>query len=361
MKIGIRILILSFSAALLYSCAEEEKENKKFVRPVKYQQVGFSGEETVRTFSGAAQTDKIINLSFRSSGIITELNIKIGQKVKKGMLLARLDNVQPRLSLEQAMTQQNSAQSQMNTAKLNLDRIRTLYEKGSASLSDYESAKNSYRTALESYESTKRTVAIQEEQVQYGYLYAPEDGVIAAVNSEIDENVNPGKTIATLNAGSEMEIAIGIPESTINGIIEGGEVNVDFPALPGRLFKGEISEVSPSVDPTSSTYPVTVKVINPSSEIRSGMAANVTIQFKSNKKIEDVLVVPVYAVGEDSDGNFVFIIVEEANTTKVKKQAVTLGNLTASGFEIKSGLSSGQKIATAGLQTLLDGQEVKLQ
>ena len=72
------------------------------------------------------------------------------------------------------------------------------------------------------------------------------------------------------------------------------------------------------------------------------------------------MVVPANAVGEDGNGRFVFIIEESDEMTTVNKQPITIGNLTPEGFEVVSGLRIGQKIATAGLQTLLDGQEVKL-
>lgn len=346
---------------LLFSCGNEKTKEEKFIRPVKYQEVGYLGGEKIRTFSGTARTDKIIGLSFRSNGIITQFNIKLGQKVKKGQQLARLDNVQARLNYESAISSKNSAESQMNTAKLSLNRVRSLYEKGSASLSDFEAAKNSYKTAQESYESSKRSVAIQQEQIRYGYLTAPEDGVIAAVNAEIDENVSAGQNIATLNAGKDMEISLGIPESVINGIKQNMIVDVSFSSLPNKKFKGKVTEISPAVDANTATYPMRVVVTNPSDEIKSGMAANVTFDLGDRKSNDKVLVVPTHAVGEDSDGRFVFLIEGNKEQAKVKKQKVTIGNLTADGFEITSGLSAGQKIATAGLQTLLDGQEVRLQ
>ena len=360
MKIAVKLLFIAILSGLVFSCSEEKKETKKFVRPVKYQEVGYLGGGKIRTFSGTAQTDKIIGLSFRSSGIITTFNIKLGQKVKKGQLLSKLDNVQARLNYESAVSSKNSAESQMNTAKLNLNRVRSLFEKGSASLSDFEAAKNSHKTAQESYESSKRSVAIQQEKIRYGYLYVPEDGVIAAVNAEKDENVNAGQNIATLNAGSDMEILLGIPESVINGVKKGNTVNVSFSSLPEQTFKGQITEVSPAVDASTATYPVRIMVTNPSNDVKSGMAANVTFDFGTSKNNNTVLVVPANAVGEDSTGRFVFLI-EEGNEVTVKKQQVVIGKLTVEGFEIKSGLSVGQKIATAGLQTLLDGQEVKLQ
>lgn len=361
MKHNIKTILSALLLIIAWSCGEEKKQVEKFVRPVKYQVVGFLGGEKVRTFSGTAQTEKIIKLSFRNNGIITEFNIKLGQKVSKGDLMAKLDNVQARLAYEQSLTDLNSAASQMNTAKLSLNRVRSLYEKGSSALSDFEAAKNSYKTAQESYESAKRGVAIRQDQIRYGYLYAPEDGIIAAINTEIDENVSSGQTVATLNAGTDMEIALGIPESVINAVKVGMQVNVAFASLPDKTFKATVTEAAPAVDANTATYPVTVAVISPSEEIKSGMAAGVTFDFGDNKTTKKELVVPAHAVGEDSEGRFVYVINEAENQTNVSKQKITIGVLTSEGFEIKSGLSAGQKIATAGLQTLLDGQEVRLQ
>ncbi|MEM6262063.1 MAG: efflux RND transporter periplasmic adaptor subunit [Bacteroidota bacterium] len=353
------ICILLFMSA----CGSEEVVQEKVVRPVRYQQVGLGGAANERTFSGSAQTDMVVNLSFRSSGIITEFNMKLGQKVRKGTLLAKLDNVQARLSYESSLASLNSAKSQMNTAKLNLDRIRELYEKGSSSLSDYENAKNGYRTALAGYESAKRSVDIQNEQVKYGYLYAPENGVIASVNAELDENVGAGQLIAVLNAGNTMEIAIGLPETFINKVEKGMKVNIKFAALNGQDFQGRVSEVSPAVNQGTATYPVKVEVLNATSDIKSGMAANVTFDFAEKKlTASNSLIIPAKAVGEDSKGNFVFLVEQqEGSTAIIKKHHIEVGPLTSQGFEVKQGLQEGQKIATAGLQTLLDGQEVTLQ
>ena len=362
MKFIARIGLLCTLAGLLYSCGGEEKKEKKFLRPVKFQEVGLLGGERVRTFSGTARTDKIINLSFRNSGIITQFDMRLGQRVKKGQLLGKLDNVQARLAYEQSITQLNSAASQMNTSKLNLNRIRSLYEKGSTSLSDFEAAKNSFKNAEESYKSAKRGVEIQQDQINYGYIYAPEDGIIASISAELDENIQAGQAVAILNSGTEMEIALGLPESVINLVEERMEVTVNFVALPNVTFNGTVTEVAPAVDANTATYPVRVTVVNPSESIKSGMAATVAFDFGNGEIDGSELVVPTHAVGEDSNGRFVFLVEEgEGEAARVKKQPVQTGDLSVDGFVILSGLSKGQKIATAGLQTLLDGQEVKLQ
>lgn len=348
------------SMVLFTNCKKEEAPKEIAIRPVKYTEVAYLGGEKIRDFSGTAQTEKTITLSFRNTGIITELNMKVGQEVKKGELLSRLDNVQARLNYESAIETKNSAESQMNTAKLNLNRVRTLYEKGSASLSDYEAAKNSHRTSIASFESAKRSIQIQQDQIQFGYLYAPEDGVIASVLAEVDENVSPGQEVGVLNAGTAIEISLGLPESVINNVKKDMLVNVAFTAIPGESFKAVVNEVAPALDRSTSTYPVTVTIIDKDERIKSGMAANVTFEFKDEDVSAKKLIVPANAVGEDSNGRFVFIINENGEKSTVKKQTIDIGELTLEGFEVTSGLVLGQKIATAGLQTLLDGQEVKL-
>ena len=349
------------AAILLISCNKEEEQQEMVLRPVAYKEVGISESEISRTFSGKATNEKVVNLSFRNNGIITEFNLKLGQEVKKGELLAKLDNVQARLNYENSLSSLNSAQSQMNTSKLSLDRVRSLFEKGSASLSDYEAAKNAYRAAEAAYESAVRGVSIQEEQLSYGYIYAPDNGVIARVNTEIDENVSAGQIIAVLNEGSKMTIALGLPENVINLVRIGMKVTVEISSIKEQTFEGEISEVSPSVDSQSSTYPVSVRILNASDEIKSGMAANVTFQFGVTATSKGSLVIPAASVGEDNNGNFVFLIDDAGEKIFVKKQAIKIGELTSRGFEVTEGLKAGNKIAVAGLQTLLDGQEIRLQ
>ncbi len=351
------LTVLAFS-----SCKEEEKKKVEVLRPVNYQVVGTSDAQKIRSFSGVAKAGDEIELSFRSTGIITELNVTVGQKVKKGDRISKLDNVQANLAYEQSVSALNSANSAMKTAKSALDRVKSLYESGSQSLSDYETAKNHYQSALDQYESARRNKSIQQSQISYGFITAPKDGTIASRAGTLNANVSAGQVIAVLNAGEQINIMVGLPENVINKVQTGMEVDISLSAMEDT-FKGSVLEVSPVVDGNSSTYPIKIDIITPTTAIKPGMAANVTFNFGAGEAANDnTLVVPVKAVGEDGNGNYVFIIETDDNKTGiVKKQTIELGELTSDGFRIKSGLNGGEKIATAGLQTLLDGQKVRLQ
>lgn len=363
MKSKIYILSFLIVSIALSSCKEEVKKKEEVLRPVKYEVVGTSDAQNIRTFSGVAKASNAIDLSFRSSGVITKVNHWKGAKVKKGDIVARLDNVEANLSYQQSVSALNTAKSAMNTAKSNLDRVKSLYEKGSNSLSDYEQAKNSYQSALDQHESAKRSKSIQATQLSYGVIRAPKDGVIASTDGDVNERVSAGHVFAVLNAGDGMKIEVGLPEAIVNKAQVGMETTLKFSAIEGKELDGTIIEVSPSIDENSSTYITAIGITNPIPEIKPGMAANVTFDFSSSEeKTDDSLVVPVKAVGEDGNGNFVFIIESsDGKTGVVKKQAIEIGELSGAGFKIKNGLNAGDKIATAGLQTLLDGQKVRLQ
>ena len=345
------------------SCKNKEEKKAEIIKPVRYEVIGKMNAQKIRNYSGVASAGNEIELSFRNSGTISKLNAKVGQRVKKGALLMKLDNVQAQLSYEQSESALKSANSALRTAKSSLERSRALYEKGSHSLSDYESAKNSYQAALDKFESAKRKKDMDQSQIDYGYIYAPKNGILAAVDISLNETVSSGQIVAVLNAGDEVNVIVGLPENVINKVTVGMATKINFTSVDGNDFTGNIIEVSPIVDSNSSTFPIKIDIQNPTAQIKPGMVANVTFTFGSgNANDSNQLVVPVKAAGEDGVGNFVMVI--EPTDDKigvVRKQNIELGELTNDGFVVKSGLIEGQKVATAGLQTLLNNQKVKLQ
>ncbi|TGV03520.1 efflux RND transporter periplasmic adaptor subunit [Flavivirga rizhaonensis] len=362
MKIKRYTLITILSLIAFVSCKEEKQVKEVVLRPVKYAVVGDVDAHKIRTFSGTAKAGDAINLSFRSGGIITKVNHWKGSKVKKGDVIARLDNVEASLAYEQSVSALKSAESSMNTAKSNLNRIKSLYEKGSNSLSDYEAAKNSYQTALDQYESAKRNKSIQATQLSYGVVKAPKDGLIADTDGGVGERVAAGHVFAILNAGKDIKIEVGLPENVVNRAAAGMKTKLEFSAIEGKVFDGTVTEVAPIINPEAATYNTAIFLDIPDPEIKPGMAADVTFNFSETTNTSDTsLIIPVKAVGEDGKGRFVFLITTKDKITgTVNKRYIELGELTTDGFKVKKGLVNGDKIATAGLQTLLDGQDVRL-
>ncbi|MEM7551232.1 MAG: efflux RND transporter periplasmic adaptor subunit [Bacteroidota bacterium] len=359
---SLKIISYAFLLFALTYCGAKKETKEETLRPVRYHTVGKGDGNNLQSFSGVAKVGNDITLSFRSSGVIVEKNATKGESVKKGTLLGKLDNVEAELAYQKAVSDVKRTESDLNTSKTNLDRIKALYEKGGKSLSEYEDARNGYENASSQYETAKRNRSIQKTQLDYGYIYAPKDGVIAESNGSVNERVSAGHKFAVLNVSDgRMKVTINLPESAINKVKLNMNADISFPAIEEN-FNGEIVEISPVVEEESSTYPVDVEITDPNEDIKVGMAAEVSFNFKEEQKsTSDALTIPIQAVGEDAKGNFVFVVeTSDDKTGTVKKQHIEVGELTSDGFEVVKGLSSGQKVATAGLQTLLDGQKVSL-
>ena len=356
-KINLILLVL-----LSFQCSKKEEEKKEVLRPINFIHVGTDAGAQTRSFTGTAIAGNEIELSFRESGVIQQINVKKGQRVRKGDLIATLDNLESNLNFERAVTEVASTESAKNTSKAELDRIKLLYEKGSTPLKDYQGAKNNYQRALSQYEAALRNQEIQRSKLNYGVIYAPGDGIVANTTGKVNERVQTGHVFAVLNAGEKKKVELELPENVINQVTVGMKAQIEFSTIEGSAFSGEVIEVSPITSENATTYPVEIEIENPVAQIRPGMAARVTFDFAGGESDDsDRIVVPIKAVGEDGEGNFVFLIETEDNKSGIaRKQTIEIGEITANGFEVKSGLEQGQIIATAGLQSLLDGQKVKL-
>ena len=268
--------------------------------------------------------------------------------------------------LRSSETQINSARTNLVTSKSNYERVELLYENNSVPLSEYEQAKSTYEAAQSQLNAAEAQVTAAQKQVEaarnqvdYAALKAPFAGVITEVSVEENELVGSGNPVAALSAEGDPEVSVGLPSLFISRVNKGERVDISFPTLPGQAFSGTISEVSFSSG-DAATYPVIAIINNPSEDIRPGMAANVTFYFGESRSEEQHLVAPIKSVGEGVDGRFVFVLEKADDAYVVKKRPVEIGNLMADGFEIKEGLQEGERVATAGLKSLLDGMKVRL-
>ncbi len=359
---------------ILVACAEDKKpEIVEFVRPVKFGKVIMSGDALSETFSGSAQSSKESKVSFKVSGTLTRLNVKVGDLVRKGQLIANVDQTDYSVQYQQSVannktseTQIQSAKSQLINSKASYQRIEKLYENNSVSISEFEQAKSalelaeaSHNAAIAQANASEKQVESARNQVRYSSLVAPFSGVITAVMVEENELVGSGTPIATLSAMDNPEISVGIPEIFISKIKRSQNVNIVFSSIPNQTFSGKVYEVGFS-SLGGSTYPVTVRIDKPTQEIRPGMVADVHFSFNTGKSEQQIMVAPTAAIGEDSNGHFVFGLDKEGENYLVKKKKIQIGELTSAGFEIKAGLANGELVATAGLNSLLDGMKVRL-
>lgn len=358
---GLRFLATGLCLMLLYACGDDRNSAaEEILKPVRYAEVVLSGGQQQRTFNGTSQSGSEADLSFQTSGRIKNINVKVGDRVRRGQLLAQIDQNDIVLSYEKAKAALQSSEIQLQTMKSSLDRIKRLYQANNASLSDYEQAKNNYAASSANYQSAKKNLDLESSKFNYAKITAPANGVVTAVNAKVNEFAQAGSPVISINSGSDdIEVRVGMPERYIAQIRQNDPVSVHFQSIAGSSFEGSISEVG-FASSSASTYPVVVKLLNPTDNIRVGMPADVSFTF-GDKNQKGRLIVPIKAVGEDTNGNFVYMLTEESEGIyTVKKQKVEIGELLPEGFEIRSGLSDGDLVATAGLRSLYDDRKVTL-
>ena len=370
------IVFAMFLIICLGGCQQDttvETTEKNPVRPVRY--LTLKSEQTDRNlnFTGTAVADRESTLSFKVKGTIQEIRVKVGDKVKTGTLLAQLDKTDlqvnldsARAALKTAQADAQSAQTSVYTTHSTYDRIQKLYEKDNVSLSEFEKARGDYETAkaqLQAAESRINTANSElkaaENQLKYTRLTAPFDGIINDIFVEEGEETTSGAAVFSLNGLGNLEVNVDISDNFISRIKKGMTCTVAFSALPQTPMQGVVTEV-PYAASGAPTYHVTIVIQNKDERLRPGMAAEVSFNFGLPRE-QATLYLPTDAVGEEGENNFVFVIEsKDGKMGVVKKTTVSLGRLTEKGFLIKEGVDQGDRIATSGLQVLLDGMEVKL-
>lgn len=341
------------------ACDNEERP-EPVIRPVRYELAYSTGGSRERSFSGTARAGVESRISFKVPGTIHRLVVEVGDTVRAGQLIAELDDEDYRLQVQRADAGLAQARARARAADADYARARQLYENANLSRSDLDAARSASESAESSVSAYERELELARLQLSYTRLAAPVAGAVASVNVEVNENVQAGQVIVLLTSGSNLEVEVGVPGVLISDIAEGDEVRTTFDALPGQSFAGTVTEVGVAATGAGLTFPVTVRLMDSGTAVRSGMAAEVLFRFESESQ-RVLYLLPSAAVGEDRDGRFVYIVEpSEEGFGIVHRRSVTVGELTAGGLEVLQGLTDGDRVVTAGWSKIEDGLQVRL-
>ena len=348
-------------ATLAAGCQEQANETAQVLRPVRYITVTNDDVARSRTFSGTSQSTQVSRLSFKVSGTIVALPIEVGDRVKAGGLLARLDSSSFDLEVQQAQANLVQAQANRRNAESNYERIKGLYENSNASRNDLDSARANAESGRAQARSAQKSLELARLNLSYTKLSAERDCSVATVAVDLNENVSSGAEVARVNCGEELEIELAMPESLIAEIRKDAIVEIRFNAIPDLKFAGSVTEIGVAASSGTPTFPVTVSVDGFERRLRSGLAGDVTFHFESTRS-GDAHLIPLAAVANQGDAPFVYIAQPDTGTSAavVEKRTVEIGDLTENGVEVLSGLIDGDRVITAGVSVIRDGQRVIL-
>ena len=347
------LLQLTISAG----CSDHHKPTSAVSRPVKVFRIEDTATFGVMSFAGEVRARIETPLSFRVAGKLLARKVDVGDPVRKGQLLAILDDNDYRLAVQGLKAQLAAAQADSTFLRDDLVRYRELLAQQVISPPEFERHETAYTAARERTAALAAQLAQALNQLTYAELHADRDGVVTALAVEAGQVLVAGQAVVTLARLDEKEIHFDVPEHRLAEIRRQQAVNVSLWSEDNRLIKARIREIASAADPASRTYRVKASLLEGLDAAQLGMTATVHIAANNASGI----VVPlsaVYTPQNQPDHPLVWLVDEQAAT--VKSVPVKLGETLAGERIAVDGVAAGQLLVSAGVQRLAEGQTVRL-
>lgn len=294
---------------------------------------------------GNVTTNNVITVSAEFSGVLSQVYVKSGDKVKKGQLLAKIDDG----GLSQQLTQMKI---QRDLAKTTYERQKRLWEQNIGSEMQYLQAKSNY-------ESQNEAIDQMQKQLAKTNVTAPLSGSIDNVITEKGNLVAPGTPILRLVNLNDMYIKTDVPERFLTSITLGKPVQVAFPIL-NKNMTSHVRQVSDYINPANRTYSVEIPVKSDADFIKPNLTAKLKINDYTNPS---AILIPQYIISEDADGEqYVFILNNvKDGIGEVKRVTITTGKPQGDVIEVLTGLEDNMIVVQEGARTVKEGETVKIE
>jgi len=352
--------VFSFLAFLvLVSCSQGESAEQPASKaiPIKTGEVRHVQQREFVSVSGTATSpDAAVQVSFLVSGKVIKVGFREGDYVKQGQLLAAIDPLDYKLSLQAASAQAGQAKVALDRSQDEYARMKFLYESRSLAQNNFEKFKAAWLSAQQQVDQAIANQQLARKHLSDASLYAPTTGFISRRSIEPGQTASPGSPVFEIVKLDPVEINVGVPETDIHLVRVGQKAAVTIPALPSESFEGKVRVINVSADPNTRTYMTRIVVPNPTHIIRIGMVAEARIQ---GDRVLDLMMLPAETILRDPQGaTIVFVYYPEQQ--RVYSKRIETGSVYGREIAIKSGLSGDEAIVFAGQEKLRDGTIVSL-
>ena len=342
------LLLVGTILTFMVSSCQNKAEKKELKRPVKLVDVA-SLEFVEKSFPATVSAEEFSNLAFKMMGPLIAMNVDEGQRVKKGDIVAVLDDTDYRLDMEAKRASYQNALSQ-------LERAEVLLTKNAVSIQEYESTKTAFTNAKSAYE-------LAENVLDDTKLRAPFDGFIQKTFVENYQRVQPGEKVVRLINPNRIQIEFVIPETNIQYFTSPNELFVEFDTYRGKLFKARVKEYV-EASPDGSGVPVFLVIDDPAFNLNDynivvGFSCRVVVRIENDHTAEGVGV-PLSAIVYNNKIDQKVVFVYDETYGNVRQCPVEAHGLIVGRDEVivKGQLQTGDKVIYAGATKLVDGQEV---
>lgn len=346
MRVVVSLLCVAMA---LISCSREEG-GKVEARPVLVRTVRLGSADSVNVYSGEVRARYETDLGFRVAGKMVERRIKLGDSVRQGQVLARIDPRDYALSASAAKAQVAAAEADLKLANVEYERVRQLASRDFVSASVVDQRRTALLAAQSRLKQAQDQAQAAVNQTGYTTLDADRDGKVTGVFAEAGQIVAAGQPVIRLTRGDEREVQIYVPEKRIAAVRIGASALVRPWTDPNVAILGKVREVGVAADAATRTFPVRVSVEG--SALALGATAAVSFPGSESARI----VLPSGAVIARAGTSSVWIVGRDG---RVAERRVDVASLREDGIVISRGLADGDQVAVVGAHTLVAGMKVK--
>ncbi|MBK5518611.1 efflux RND transporter periplasmic adaptor subunit [Pseudomonas sp. TH10] len=346
-------LLLVMAGVMLAACSKKEPPPEP-VRPVLSIKVQALNEETLGRFAGSIQARYESNVGFRVPGRIASRNVDVGAEVEKGALLATLDPTDQQNQLRAAQGDLAKIQAQLINAQANARRQQELFNRGVGAQAQLDIAQTDLKTTQASLDQAKAAVNQAKDQLGYVELRTDHRAIVTAWNAEAGQVVTAGQQVVTLAQPDIKEAVIDLPDTLVDQLPPDVVFQVASQLDPSITSTAIVREIEPQAQSATRTRRARLTLADSPPGFRLGTAISVTLSSAIKPRIE----LPATAL-QEVDGKSRIWVIDTQNKT-VSPRDVTVISRTNSSVVLAGGVKNGERVVSAGVNSLKPGQSVKL-
>lgn len=340
-RLEVRAILLLLPLCMVACNGKEENQERVELTKVKVEQVVESEEKPTLQYIGVIEERSSAALSFMTSGTIMKIDVREGQLVRKGQLLASL-------TAPSTLQAEVAAKVKYEQAKDAYDRMKKVYDSGSLADVKFVEVQTALTQAEAMYEVAKN-------EVEDTYLYAPFSGVVGEKLASVGEAVLPATPVLTLLQADDVMVKIKVPEQEILKIHQGANASLNVNILPGKTYRGKVAWTGVVADALSHNYEVMIAIENAPVKLLPSMLCEASIEIAETG---DGVEIPNRAVSLNEKNRTFVWLVEDG---KAIRKEVKIGDLTSKGVKVVEGLEIGDEYVIEGSHKLSEGLEVEIQ
>jgi RND family efflux transporter MFP subunit len=342
------------AALLLAACQRAVEAPAPEIRPVRVTTIAMRDAAGKVQLTGTVQAQTEVDESFRVDGRLIERTVNVGDTVKAGQLLARLDPQNEESGLQAARAQLVAARAQLVEARNNFVRMRDLVAEDAVSRSTFDQAQALQTTAESQVEAVQSNVRLAENRLSYTRLFATAAGVVTAVGPDPGEVVSAGRMVVQVAREGARDAVFGVSAQIKDMAPKNPDITIALTADPTVTAAGRVREVAPRADPITGTFEVRVKLLNPPAALRLGSTVTASMRTPAATGID----IPASALVRADGKAAVWVVDPKAFTVSMRTVEVRAQDTER--IQVGDGLKPGDVVVTAGVHALRPGQKVRL-